>query len=274
MHNRSRTFRTLGWLGVAGLLAAAIAGPTSAAPLDGAIWTSLADGSSVNANKYEAKTDVYLNGGPQNCGGSNGLPDGDYYFQVTDPSGATLLSSDAIKFRQVKVVNEVISGVSGSGNHAVGTAGCNGGLPVQLMPFDDTPNNGGEYSLDLAPIGEVAACEGFDEDEPFNFLDCNTSSKNDNFKVGEADPSSEPSTPPSTPPSNPPSTPPSNPPSVAPSGGVEGATGTPGVTPPPTDALSRSVTSGTDLRPILLAIAALMAALLIAVPSDVVRRTR
>src|SRR5215216_5723801 len=93
-------YRAVGWLAVAGLVAGAIAGPAAgtvgAAPLNGAIWTSLADGSSVNANIYDAKEDVYLNGGPQNCGNGNGLPDGDYYFQVTDPSGDELLSSDAI----------------------------------------------------------------------------------------------------------------------------------------------------------------------------------
>jgi hypothetical protein len=199
--------RALGWLVVAGLVAGALVGPTigvaTAAPLNGAIWTSLADGTSVNANIYDSKGDVYLNGGPQNCGNGNGLPDGDYYFQVTDPSGDTLLSSDAIKFRQVEVVNGVIAGTSGEGNHVEGTSGCNGGTPVRLLPYDDTPNSGGEYSVDLAPVAEVEACEGFDADEPFNFLPCNTSSKNDNFKVGE-----EPSAPPSDPPSAPPSEPP------------------------------------------------------------------
>ena len=219
MRRRSITNRTIGWLAVAGLVAGALAAPVAvtAAPLDGAIWTSLSDGTSVNANIYANKSDVYLNGGPQNCGNGNGLPDGDYYFQVTDPSGATLLSTDAIKYRQVEVVNEVIAGVSGDGNHLEGATGCNGGTPVQLMPYNDTPNNGGEYSVDLAPVGEVQACEGFSADSAtFNFLDCNTSSKNDNFKVGEQ-PSTPPSAPPSNPPSDPPSAPPSDPPSAPPS---------------------------------------------------------
>jgi hypothetical protein len=182
----TRTTRTAGWLVVAGLLGAALIAPaaTNAAPLDGAIWTSLANGDTVNANIYQDKSDVYLNGGPQNCGGSNGLPDGAYYFQVTNPSGSVLLSTDAIKFRQVQVVDGVIDGVSGAGNHALGGTNCNGGTPVRLMPYADTPNSGGEYSVDLAPKGEVDACDGFDpESTTFNFLDCNTSSKNDNYKV-------------------------------------------------------------------------------------------
>jgi hypothetical protein len=193
-HARVRLGRRLSWLAVGALLATALLAPggASAASFNGAIWTSLANGESVNANLYEAKDDVYLNGGPQNCGNGNGLPDGLYYFQVTDPSGATLLSSDAIKFRMVQVVDGVIAGVGGTGNHDEGSAGCAGGLPVQLMPYDDTPNNGGEYSVDLGPAAEVEACEGFDADSTtFNFLDC-ASTKNDNFKVGETEPTPEP----------------------------------------------------------------------------------
>lgn len=182
-----RPARAIGWLAVAAMLALAAIGPSSSPVLGagtfGAIWTSLADGTTVNANIYASKSDVYLNGGPQNCGNGNGLPDGAYYFQVTDPSGATLLSSDAIRFREVKVADGVIDGVSGDGNHAVGTSGCNGGLPVRLMPYDDTPNNGGEYSVDLASKADVEACPGFSADSTsFSFLDC-TNSKNDNFKV-------------------------------------------------------------------------------------------
>ncbi len=188
---RPRTLgvRMLGWLTVASMLALALLGPVAggvaAASFSGAIWTSLSNGESVNANIYDAKADVYLNGGPQNCGNGAGLPNGDYYFQVTDPSGATLLSTDAIKFRQVAVIGGVIHGVSGDGNHKVGTEGCGTGLPVQLMPYANTPNNGTEYSVDLAPKADVEACEGFDADSTeLNFLkDCSVPTKNDNFKV-------------------------------------------------------------------------------------------
>lgn len=183
---RVSTARRVGWLTVASMLAVALLAPTasSAASFNGAIWTSLADGTSVNANIYADKSDVYLNGGPQNCGGGNGLPDGDYYFQVTDPSGSVLLSQDAIKFRQVAVINEVITGVSGDGNHNVGSSGCNGGLPVQLMPYATTPNSGGEYSVDMGPKAEIEACDGFDADSTdFNILDCGAPTKNDNYKV-------------------------------------------------------------------------------------------
>ena len=188
---RISVIRKIGWLSVASMLALAMLAPTAAptfAAVSGAIWTSLGDGTAVNANIYDAKEDVYLNGGPQNCGQSGGLPDGNYYFQVTDPSGAILLSSDALKFRQVKVVNGVIAGISGTGNHITGTGGCNGGLPVQLQPYNTTPNNGGEYSLDLATLADVGDCAGFDANSAaFNFLSC-TNGKNDNYKVRLAAP--------------------------------------------------------------------------------------
>ena len=80
------------------------------ARLDGAIFTTLVDGSRVDANIYQAKTDVYLDGGPGNGAPQMAatLPDGDYYFMVTDPSGKTLLSSDAIECRRVQVEDGVI----------------------------------------------------------------------------------------------------------------------------------------------------------------------
>ena len=68
------------------------------------IYTSISDGTTVNANLYDSKADVYLNGGPQNQNGK-GLPDGTYYFQVTDPSGNILLSTDPASCRQLQVVD-------------------------------------------------------------------------------------------------------------------------------------------------------------------------
>ena len=59
------------------------------AQFPGAIWTSNQKGDVVNGNVYKSESAVYLNGGPgpnTPCTQS-GLPDGNYYFQVTDPSG-------------------------------------------------------------------------------------------------------------------------------------------------------------------------------------------
>ena len=91
----------------------AISTLAQAAP-SGAIFTTVADGSRVNANIFSAKCDglgVYLDGGP----GPNapptaaGLPDGDYFYQVTDPSGKVLLSTDAQRYRRFTVVGGLIT---------------------------------------------------------------------------------------------------------------------------------------------------------------------
>jgi len=164
---------------VAAPLAAAVPPVT---PLSGAIFTTDSSGVPVNLNIYDAKEDVYLNGGP----GINapddaaGLPAGTYSFQVTDPSGKALLSSDDVSCRQF-VVNDlgvIDSVVPGPCAHATGTDGEDGGATVQLFPYDDTPNNGGVYKVWVTPT---------------NLLDCGAPgnkhcfvprfSKTDNFKV-------------------------------------------------------------------------------------------
>ena len=88
-------------------------GVIALANLTGSIHTSTQDGITVNANvQYESKLEVYLTGGPPPNAppGAAGLPEGDYYFQVTDPSGQDLLSTDHISCRKVSVnEHEVIS---------------------------------------------------------------------------------------------------------------------------------------------------------------------
>ncbi|HET9506858.1 MAG TPA: hypothetical protein VFO81_02850 [Gaiellaceae bacterium] len=152
-----------------------------ATPLSGAIFTTDVTGEPVNLNHYAAKEDVYLNGGP----GINapddaaGLPAGTYYFQVTDPSGKTLLSTDAVACRQFTVdASGVITGVTGPCPHATGADGEDGGATVQLFPYLDTPNNGGVYKVWVTPITDL------DCDAPGNkhcFVPHH--SKTDNFKV-------------------------------------------------------------------------------------------
>jgi hypothetical protein len=283
----NKVFRSAGWLAVAGMLATALLAPSSAAAqTSGAIWTTLSDGSTVNANTYDAKGDVYLNGGPQNCTGG-GLTNGNYYFQVSDPSGATLLSSDAIKYRQIKVVGGVIDGVSGQGNHDLGDATCSGGQGVRLIPYADTPNSGGEYSVDIAPIADVQACDGFSADAGFNFKGC-ISSKNDNFKVAAETPTPSPTptatpteapTPTATPTEAPTPTgtvEPTATPTATPSGGVEEITGTPDVTPPSTGTLVSSTPTGPDdsWRLLVVGMAGILGAILLLTPARGTRRNR
>src|SRR5215470_14319315 len=171
---------------VTGLLLFA-AQPASAQNFSGSIFTTFADGATVNGNNFPSKDAVYLNGGPQNTH-SNGLPPGTYYFQVTDPSGAVLLSTDDITCRQVVVgIGSGGQGVfqgapaipvpgacaasdGGLGNfHANGAINpANGGsIPIQLCAqsgcpagspdYLDTPNHGGEYKVWLTPVADYDA---------------------------------------------------------------------------------------------------------------------
>jgi len=150
----------------------------------GAIFTTFSDGSAVNANHFDYSTDVYLDGGP----GANAparaaaLPEGDYVFQVTDPSGKTLLSSDPPECRVFHIdATGLISGVGdpeGCG-HLTGVDVDHGALTVQLWPFDATPNSGGVYKVWVTPLEQFNAESG-------NFGFTPSASKTDAFKVAYA----------------------------------------------------------------------------------------
>jgi hypothetical protein len=182
------------------LLAAATLGvPAHAANSSGAIFTTTFDGSVVNANLYSSKCAVYLDGGP----GPNapakaaGLPDGDYYFQVTDPSGQQLLSTDPVSNRRFQVSNGVIVAYTGTGaaSHPAGMDQDHpelGAMTIRLAndtcPADyaNTPNNGGVYKVWATPVGDFSGDASQVDNACGNgcfhgFLP--SKSKTDNFKV-------------------------------------------------------------------------------------------
>lgn len=176
------------------------AGDTEAgSPLAGAIFTTTWDGSIVNENvRYQDKKEVYLDGGPPPNAPQTaaGLPDGLYVFQVTDPSGAYLLSEDPSKCRIVRVQDGVIvqlvppsslgmglsdtydppgpagpfpchiqdepPGPGPSGRHDTNTDADHGppAIVVQLMPFRNTPNPGGVYKAWVTPIQDYLVKDG------------------------------------------------------------------------------------------------------------------
>jgi hypothetical protein len=151
----------------AGMSLANFSALSASTRLSGAIFTTLVDGTRVNANLYEAKEDVYLDGGPgpNAPAGAAGLPEGDYYFQVTDPSGKDLLSSDHVQARKIHVnadgvidliyqgyTYEKIQGewqqVPAQHNEGIDIDHPElGAITVQLFPYDDTPNPGGVYKV-------------------------------------------------------------------------------------------------------------------------------
>jgi hypothetical protein len=161
------------------VVAAILVLPAMAAPVTGAIFTTTNGGTTVNGNIYEDKADVYLNGGPQPnapCSAA-GLPDGEYYFQVTDPSGSVLLSTDDITERWVTVSGGFITDYLGT-THDMGDGKCLDSISVGLAPFDDTPNNGGEYKVWMTPKDSYSTDTTVGT---FGFL--NDQSKTDNFKI-------------------------------------------------------------------------------------------
>jgi cysteine-rich repeat protein len=159
---------------------------TQLASIPGAIFTTTETGSRVDANIYMAKEDVYLDGGPsqRTKSGAAALPEGDYFFQVTDPSGKTLLSTDAIDCRRVHVnAAGVISLVyAGPGNcgHDTGMDSDHpelGAMTVQLMPYLDSPNHGDEYKAWMIPVEEYTGLDSNNSGFP------DAPSKTDNYKV-------------------------------------------------------------------------------------------
>jgi hypothetical protein len=189
-------------LGLAAALTvlAALPAVASAAP-SGAIFTTLPDGSEVNFNHFDSKEDVYLDGGPGPGAPQTaaGLDDGTYVFQVTSPSGKVLLSTDPAACRRFTVANGIITGVVASGGceHVTGTDIDHGATTVQLMPYLDTPNNGGVYKAWVTLVEDfLAGCAALGVPNGLAVVDCGNTpgnrhgfvpadSKTDNFKVDE-----------------------------------------------------------------------------------------
>ena len=144
-------------------------------PVTGAIWTSDPHGERVNGNLYTNARKVYLAGGPHKEG-SAGLPDGVYYFQVTDPAGKTLLSTDDLWKRSFEVKDGYVFSIDG-GTHKFNDDTTRGyGIVVQLWPFKFTPNKGGVFKVWVTNVNDYTEGQGC-----FGFI--SSLSKTDNFKA-------------------------------------------------------------------------------------------
>jgi hypothetical protein len=154
----------------------------------------------VNFNIYPNKEAVYLDGGPGPGAPQTaaGLDDGTYVFQVTDPSGKVLLSTDAAACRRFTVSGGIITGVVAAMGcqHQTGFDIDHGATTVQLMPYLDTPNNGGVYKVWATLEADyLAGCAALGVPNGLAVVDCGhdpgtavhgfieSESKTDNFKV-------------------------------------------------------------------------------------------
>jgi hypothetical protein len=148
----------------------ALAGAQAAlAQVTGAVFTTDSACSGVDLNIYDAKEDVYLNGGPSHPHAA-GLPDGLYYVQVTEPGGALLGTSVGSANPTPVLV------ASGS------FVACYQLSSILIKASDSTPG----YDTTSNPGGEYKVWVSMDP----AFV--NSSTKTDNFKVqaGEITPPS------------------------------------------------------------------------------------
>jgi len=176
--------------------------PALASAPSGAIFTTLVDGSEVNLNLFPTKEAVYLDGGPGPGApiGAAGLDDGTYVFQITIPSGKTLLSTDKARCRQFTVSGGIITGVVAQVDncqHQTGIDVDHGAATVQMMPYADTTNNGGVYKAWVVRVEDyILGCQllGVASGQELEKVDCGSApgndhgfipahSKTDNFKI-------------------------------------------------------------------------------------------
>jgi hypothetical protein len=183
----------------AALLLASVS--TLTAGLTGAIFTTNSTGTVVNGNQYDSPCSVFLNGGPGPHAPAHaaGLPDGDYYFQVTDPSGRTLLSTDPVSNRRFTVSGGVITAYVGVGGLAHATypnlndspSGVTIALANSSCPADflASPNNGGAYKVWVTPvssfIGDPAKADNSCGSGCYHGF-APSAAKTDNFKIHTA----------------------------------------------------------------------------------------
>src|SRR4029453_68753 len=131
-------------------------------PISGGIFTTISSCDGTNINIYAAKADVYVDGGPTHPGAA-GLPDGEYYIQVTEPNG-TLLGTSIGTADETPIV--VVGGEFVT---------CYQLQSIVIKASDSTPgydtttNGGGEYKVWVSS-------------DP---LFANNFTKTDNFKVKE-----------------------------------------------------------------------------------------
>jgi hypothetical protein len=143
-------YRFLAVVGI--LLVVAVAGIVLAAPsLTGDIDTTNSTCTAVNLNQYTDKMDVYVRG--------DNFPDGYYYIQVTDPSGAHILGTSLLA-----TCTTPIHSTGGTFDQCYWLwAIVNKSSDPTQEGYDDTTNPSGVYKVWVSPDS------GFDAQKTDNF---------------------------------------------------------------------------------------------------------
>ncbi len=151
------------------------------AEVPGAAFALNRQGNHLEGNAFPRKDGVYFSGGPRGACTAPGLASGIWCFQVTDPAGTVLLTTDPIAQRCIRVAGGVFVEYLGTTRPASAVGPC-GALNVRLAPFAPTPYPIGEYKIwltrieDYDPLGSNLF--GFDP----------ALSKSDNFRVNTQGP--------------------------------------------------------------------------------------
>jgi hypothetical protein len=138
--------------GLSTMLAVLCLAAPANAQLAGSVTTVNADGAPQDT--FDSLEAVFLGAGPVEppCPASSYLSDGLYYFQVTDPTGVELLSTDPVSERAVMVRGGVISSYEGT-THATGGVNACGSRAVSLMPFQSAARCSTAYLVWMTPAG-------------------------------------------------------------------------------------------------------------------------
>lgn len=150
----------------------------AAASVPGSVLVVDRFGNHAPGNAFERIDGVYMTSGRDlGCAGP-GLPDGDYYFLITDPAGTVELTPEPLVERSVRVVGGQIVAYLGRMRRA-GFLGPCGALHLRLSPFLPTPYPGGEYRIWLTRVEDY----GLPNNPMFGFDPAR--SKSDAFRIGK-----------------------------------------------------------------------------------------
>jgi hypothetical protein len=149
--------------GVSGQSGLEAKGSHQGPPVTGTVKVTDEHASQPQINHFAAKEDVYIHAHPFLS------PDGEWYYQVTDPGCKELLAGPH---------DEGIWDTTGNSFTVIdGQAG-----PHPIAPFRDTPNPGGVYKVHVTPVDQL----GDVEDGCFGFIP--RFSKTKTFKVDDEEP--------------------------------------------------------------------------------------